>query len=154
MHAMASPSKPLRQTGGTSVAVIVGVGGLQNWPELIQSLTTSLESNDRNSLEGGLDALYKASTKTCFFIQSLTCYFLEECLISKNVCSSKIKNHYANALMLHQRCVLTFAWTSAAQIQKFCSTTYPPKFAILVLLAKQLVDQEQDGRNEPINYSL
>lgn len=59
LHAMASPSKPLRQTGGTSVAVIVGVGGLQNWPELIRALTSSLESNDKNSLEGSLDALYK-----------------------------------------------------------------------------------------------
>lgn len=58
---MASPSKPLRQTGGTSVAVIVGVGGLQNWPELIRALTSSLESNDKNSLEGSLDALFKVS---------------------------------------------------------------------------------------------
>lgn len=61
LHAIGNPSKPLRQTGGTSVAVIVGVGGLQNWPELIAAFTTSLESNDKNSLEGALDALYKVS---------------------------------------------------------------------------------------------
>ena len=41
------------------MAVIVGVGGLQNWPELVNAFTTFLESNDKNSLEGALDALYK-----------------------------------------------------------------------------------------------
>lgn len=59
LHAIANPIKPLRQTGGTSVAVIVGLGGLQNWPELISTFNTSLESNDKNSLEGALDALFK-----------------------------------------------------------------------------------------------
>ena len=59
LHTIGNPSKPLRQTGGTSVAVIVGVGGLQNWPELIAAFTTCLESNDKHSLEGALDALYK-----------------------------------------------------------------------------------------------
>lgn len=83
LHAMASPSKPLRQTGGTSVAVIVGVGGLQNWPELIRALTSSLESNDKNSLEGSLDALYKVTDQTILVLQfwlsgldSLSCLLL------------------------------------------------------------------------------
>ncbi len=47
------------------MAVIVGVGGLQNWPELIATFTTCLESNDKNSLEGALDALYKVSSSPC-----------------------------------------------------------------------------------------
>ena len=64
LHAIANPSKPLRQTAGTSVAVIVGVGGLQSWPDLLATLLTCLDSNDRNLLEGGLDALYKASPST------------------------------------------------------------------------------------------
>lgn len=59
LHTIGNPSKPLRQTGGTSVAVIVGVAGLQNWPELLSTFTSCLESNDKNSLEGALDALYK-----------------------------------------------------------------------------------------------
>lgn len=59
LHTIGNPSRPLRQTGGTSVAVIVGVGGLENWPELLAAFASCLESNDKNSLEGALDALYK-----------------------------------------------------------------------------------------------
>jgi transportin-1 len=59
LHAIRSPSKPLRHVVGTNVAVIVGVGGLPTWPELLMSLVQCLESNDRNALEGALDALYK-----------------------------------------------------------------------------------------------
>ena len=66
LHAINNPSKPLRQTVGTSVAVIVGVGGLQNWPELLGTFTACLDSGDKNSLEGALDALYKVSAaETC-----------------------------------------------------------------------------------------
>lgn len=61
LHAIANPSKPLRQTAGTSVAVIVGVGGLQTWPDLLATILRCLDSNDQNLLEGGLDALYKVS---------------------------------------------------------------------------------------------
>lgn len=46
---------------GTNVAVIVGVGGLPTWPELLSAFVQCLESNDPNSLEGALDALYKVS---------------------------------------------------------------------------------------------
>ena len=60
LHAIGNPSKPLRHTVGTNVAVIVGVGGLPTWPELLSAIVRCLESNDKNSLEGALDALYKA----------------------------------------------------------------------------------------------
>ena len=61
LHAIRSPSKPLRHVVGTNVAVIVGVGGLPTWPELLMSFVQCLESNDPNALEGALDALYKVS---------------------------------------------------------------------------------------------
>ena len=61
LHAIRSPSKPLRHVVGTNVAVIVGVGGLPTWPELLMSFVECLESSDPNALEGALDALYKAS---------------------------------------------------------------------------------------------
>ena len=59
LHAIRSPSKPLRHVVGTNVAVIVGVGGLPTWPELLMSFVQCLESSDPNALEGALDALYK-----------------------------------------------------------------------------------------------
>lgn len=59
LHAIGNPSKPLRHTVGTNVAVIVGVGGLPTWPELLSAMATCLESNDPDALEGALDALYK-----------------------------------------------------------------------------------------------
>ena len=61
LHAIGNPSKPLRHTVGTNVAVIVGVGGLPTWPELLSAIVQCLESNDPDSLEGALDALYKVS---------------------------------------------------------------------------------------------
>ena len=61
LHAIGNPSKPLRHTVGTNVAVIVGVGGLPTWPELLSAIVHCLESNDPDSLEGALDALYKVS---------------------------------------------------------------------------------------------
>ena len=62
LQAIASPSRPLRQTAGTSVAVIVALGGLQDWPELLPAFLTCLESSQPALLEGALDALYKVRT--------------------------------------------------------------------------------------------
>ncbi|KAK9804853.1 hypothetical protein WJX72_008726 [[Myrmecia] bisecta] len=59
LHAISSPSKPLRHTVGTNVAVIVGAGGLATWPELLAAFVQCLESSDANALEGALDALFK-----------------------------------------------------------------------------------------------
>lgn len=67
LHAIRSPSKPLRHVVGTNVAVIVGVGGLPTWPELLMSIVQCLESNDPNALEGALDALYKVCSLHRFF---------------------------------------------------------------------------------------
>ena len=65
LHAIRSPSKPLRHVVGTNVAVIVGVGGLPTWPELLMSFVQCLESSDPNALEGALDALYKVGAALC-----------------------------------------------------------------------------------------
>lgn len=62
LHCIRNPSKPLRQTVGTSIAVIVSLGTLKTWPELISACVQSLEGSDLNALEGSLDALYKVST--------------------------------------------------------------------------------------------
>ena len=59
LHCIRNPSKALRQTVGTSVAVIVGLSTLKTWPELITACVQGLEGSDINALEGILDALFK-----------------------------------------------------------------------------------------------
>ncbi|KAL0043428.1 hypothetical protein WJX79_004487 [Trebouxia sp. C0005] len=59
LHCIRNPSKALRQTVGTSIAVIVGLGSLKTWPELVPACVQGLEGSDINALEGCLDALYK-----------------------------------------------------------------------------------------------
>lgn len=59
LHCIRNPSKALRQTVGTSIAVIVGLGTLKTWPELVPACVQGLEGSDINALEGSLDALYK-----------------------------------------------------------------------------------------------
>lgn len=70
LHAIGNPSKPLRHTVGTNVAVIVGVGGLPTWPELLSAIVACLESDDPDSLEGALDALYKICEDTPVQLES------------------------------------------------------------------------------------
>ena len=52
---------------GTSIAVIVGLGTLKAWPELIPACVQGLEGSDTNALEGSLDALFKVNSQreTC-----------------------------------------------------------------------------------------
>ena len=72
LHAIRSPSKPLRHVVGTNVAVIVGVGGLPTWPELLMSFVQCLESSDPNALEGALDALYKVGAAQRTMMPTMT----------------------------------------------------------------------------------
>ena len=65
LHCIQNPSKALRQTVGTSIAVIVGLGSLKTWPELVPACVQGLEGSDINALEGSLDALFKVSTHDC-----------------------------------------------------------------------------------------
>jgi transportin-1 len=44
---------------GTIISVVVQLGGILGWPELLQALITCLDSNDLNHMEGAMDALSK-----------------------------------------------------------------------------------------------
>lgn len=49
----------LRSTVGTIISVVVQLGGVSGWPELLQALLNCLDSNDLNHMEGAMDALSK-----------------------------------------------------------------------------------------------
>jgi hypothetical protein len=59
LTALAHPSRPLRQTCGTIISVLVGAGGLSSWPHLAAALSACLTSSDETSCEGGISTLYK-----------------------------------------------------------------------------------------------
>lgn len=54
----------IRLTVGTIISVVVQLGGILGWPELLQALVTCLDSNDLNHMEGAMDALSKVYTCT------------------------------------------------------------------------------------------
>ncbi|CAN1276351.1 TRN1 [Linum perenne] len=56
---LGAPDKNIRSTVGTIITVIVQLGGVMGWPELLQALVTCMESNDLNHMEGAMDALSK-----------------------------------------------------------------------------------------------
>lgn len=58
-HALGHESKELRRTAGTNIGVVVAVGGLAQWPELIALLVQCLEGSSVPHMLGGLDTLYK-----------------------------------------------------------------------------------------------
>ncbi|KAL3514972.1 hypothetical protein ACH5RR_021874 [Cinchona calisaya] len=49
----------IRSTAGTIVSVLVQIGGVVGWPELLHALVKCLDSNDLNHMEGAMDALSK-----------------------------------------------------------------------------------------------
>ncbi len=53
------PSRPLRQTAGSVASVVVESGGLASWPQLVVSISASIQSGDEASCDGGLSSLYK-----------------------------------------------------------------------------------------------
>ena len=56
---LAHPSRPLRQTAGSIVSVVVGAGGLATWPQLVVTLSSLLQSGDEACVDGGISTLYK-----------------------------------------------------------------------------------------------
>lgn len=56
---LGAADKHIRTTTGTIVSVVVQIGGVAGWPELLQALVTCLDSNDLNHMEGAMDALSK-----------------------------------------------------------------------------------------------
>lgn len=57
---LGSGDKQIRSTAGTIISVLVQLGGVINWPELLNTLVKCLDSNDLNHMEGAMDALSKA----------------------------------------------------------------------------------------------
>ncbi|ABP01032.1 predicted protein [Ostreococcus lucimarinus CCE9901] len=60
LRALGHPSRLIRGTCGTCVAVIVRCGGVENWGDLWPTLVRAVEAGDENSRDGALGALYKA----------------------------------------------------------------------------------------------
>ncbi|KAJ4829550.1 Transportin-1 [Turnera subulata] len=56
---LGAADRNIRSTVGTIVSVVVQLGGIHGWPELLQALITCLDSNDLNHMEGAMDALSK-----------------------------------------------------------------------------------------------
>ncbi len=57
-------NRQLRHTSGTIASVIVGLGGLDEWPELAAALPCCLQAEDPNVLDGAQDTLYKVWERT------------------------------------------------------------------------------------------
>ncbi|EXB24033.1 hypothetical protein L484_006064 [Morus notabilis] len=56
---LGAADRHIRSTAGTIISVVVQLGGISGWPELLQALVSCLDSNDLNHMEGAMDALSK-----------------------------------------------------------------------------------------------
>ncbi|KAL4609820.1 hypothetical protein ACB092_08G008400 [Castanea dentata] len=56
---LGAADRHIRSTVGTIISVVVQLGGVLGWPELLQALVNCLDSNDVNHMEGAMDALSK-----------------------------------------------------------------------------------------------
>ncbi|KAJ7967125.1 transportin 1 [Quillaja saponaria] len=56
---LGAADRHIRSTVGTIISVVVQLGGVLGWPELLQALVNCLDSNDLNHMEGAMDALSK-----------------------------------------------------------------------------------------------
>ncbi|KAJ7978654.1 transportin 1 [Quillaja saponaria] len=56
---LGAADRHIRSTVGTIISVVVQLGGVLGWPELLQALVNCLNSNDLNHMEGAMDALSK-----------------------------------------------------------------------------------------------
>nr|GLL23577.1 transportin-1 [Ipomoea trifida]GMC81179.1 transportin-1 [Ipomoea batatas]GMC87495.1 transportin-1 [Ipomoea batatas] len=56
---LGSTDRHIRSTAGTIISVLVQIGGVAGWPELLHTLVKYLDSNDVNLMEGAMDALSK-----------------------------------------------------------------------------------------------
>lgn len=61
---LGAADRHIRSTVGTIVSVVVQLGGILGWPELLQALVNCLDSNDLNHMEGAMDALSKVMLHT------------------------------------------------------------------------------------------
>ncbi|XP_073106539.1 transportin-1 isoform X2 [Elaeis guineensis] len=58
---LGATDRTIRFTAGTVISVLVLLGRLIGWPELLQALVRCLDSNDLNHMEGAMDAICKPS---------------------------------------------------------------------------------------------
>lgn len=56
---LGAEDRHIRSTVGTIISVLVQIGGISGWPELLQALVNCLDSNNQNHMEGAMDALSK-----------------------------------------------------------------------------------------------
>ncbi|ONK73217.1 uncharacterized protein A4U43_C04F28570 [Asparagus officinalis] len=56
---LGAADRTIRSTVGTVISVVVQLGKVFGWPELLQALVHCLDSNDLNHMEGAMDAIYK-----------------------------------------------------------------------------------------------
>nr|GEU83293.1 transportin-1 isoform X1 [Tanacetum cinerariifolium] len=56
---LGAADRQIRSTSGTIISVLVQLGGVLGWPELLHSLVKCLDSNDLTHMEGAMDALSK-----------------------------------------------------------------------------------------------
>lgn len=61
LPSLGAADRHIRSTTGTIISVLVQIDGVAGWPELLQALVNSLDSNDINHMEGAMDALSKVS---------------------------------------------------------------------------------------------
>ena len=58
---LGAADRHIRSTAGTIITVLVQIGGVAGWPELLHALVKCLDSNDLNHMDGAMDALSKVT---------------------------------------------------------------------------------------------
>uniref|UniRef100_A0A0G4FL38 Importin N-terminal domain-containing protein n=1 Tax=Chromera velia CCMP2878 TaxID=1169474 RepID=A0A0G4FL38_9ALVE len=58
-QAIMDPQKVVRETGGSIITTIVTYGGIENWPEIMNSLFEAVQNQDQSIVEGALSTLQK-----------------------------------------------------------------------------------------------
>jgi len=76
---LGAADRQIRSTVGTIISVVVQLGGVLGWPELLQALVNCLDSNDVNHMEGAMDALSKVYSTS--LIQWITIIFLSKIVL-------------------------------------------------------------------------
>lgn len=76
---LGAADRHIRSTVGTIISVVVQLGGVLGWPELLQALVNCLDSNDVNHMEGAMDALSKVYSTS--LIQWTTIIFLSKIVL-------------------------------------------------------------------------
>ena len=71
---LGAQDRQIRSTTGTIISVLVQLGGVASWPELLNTLVKCLDSNDLNLMEGAMDALSKACLSPILQLRTFRLY--------------------------------------------------------------------------------